>query len=115
MDIIKMPLANDIEVQYVFHLKGKGDQQVIYLRFYLLLRSIRVDETIFSTGLSTTKEKWTGQSIRGTDIQTRLKNERLNSILTSVQDALHELKRVKLANVAAVMQEIEGPIKVRIR
>lgn len=116
MDIIKTTISNEIEVQHVFHAKpSKGDNYAIYLRFYILLKSIRIAETTVSTGVTTSKSKWSKEgTIKGTDIVAKTKNERLRKLLEIVHDGLHELKKLKIKNVSVISKEIEQGLKIKI-
>lgn len=116
MDRIKTQFANEIEVQHVFHAKpNKQGRYLIYVRFYIHLKTIRKWETTVSTGITTAPERWNGGTIKGTDVLTKEKNERLAEILTTVKDALHDLKKLKVQNIAIIKAEIDNGLKVKIR
>lgn len=115
MDRIKTNLSNDLQVQHVYHAKAnKGGNYLIYLRFYIILKTIRIYETTVSTGITSPKSRWNNGTIKGTDIGTQLKNERLAEILTIVKDGLHDLKKFKIQSVQAIKSEIEQGLKVKI-
>jgi hypothetical protein len=115
MDRIKTTLSSEIELQHVYHAKPnkKGDH-LIYVRFYMLHKTIKVYETLVSTGLTVPPKRWIGRCVNGTGIETKVKNDKLNDILNVVNDGLHELKKIKIKNVQTVKAEIENGLKSKI-
>ncbi len=73
--------------------KNTKGNYIIYVRFYIIHKKIRVHEFTVSTGVTTILKNWSEQAIKGKDIATQMKNERLAEILTIVKDSLHDLKK----------------------
>ncbi|RYZ26872.1 MAG: hypothetical protein EOO10_14365 [Chitinophagaceae bacterium] len=115
MNVIITKLGRDLETKHVYHAKpGKKGYYQIYVRIYLLIKTIKKHETLISTGIAVPKDKWLGRTIKGTSIETKIKNERLDDILDLIKDWLHDLKKVKNLNLQLAKTEIENDLKEKV-